>query len=243
MLFGSEYGTHSRWSAIEGWYIRRLGVVDLPSRLRARMVLKELRKLPGNLFLDIGSGTGTYSFYLSRHHLNKVWAVDVDTRRVDDCNSIVNLLGRDNVRFCASSGDGGLEIFTTETFDVVLAIEVLQYVPDLSISLEEAHRVLKPGGFLVSHIPVLGYLRDGERNLFDDRNLPALLTAIGFQLMTLTPTFGKNVLSLCRIFEWGSRRQCIAAVTFPFLLLASRFFKISSADGNYRFFVARKPLK
>lgn len=243
MFFGSEYATHSKWSKTESWYMRRFGVVDLPTRLRARIILKELRKLSGNVFLDIGTGTGNYSFYLSRYHFNKVWGIDIDAQRVRECSRVVASLGRDNVHFCVRSGDVGLKVFETESFDVVLAVEVLQYVSDISIALKEAHRILKPGGFLVGHVPVLGYLREAERNLFNNRNLPDLLTGARFDIMTLVSTFGGNIRRLCRVFEWDSHHRILVAVIFPILLAVSQLFSIQSSDGDYRLFIARKPLR
>jgi len=140
------------------------------------------------------------------------------------------------------SGDVGLKSFETEGLDVVLAVEMLQYEPDVSLALRETHRILGPRGFLVGHVPVLGYLRDVELNLFDDRNLPDLLISAGFEIITLVRTFGGNIRRLCHIFEWASRHRIVAAVIFPLLLSASHLFNIESPDGEYRFFVARKPL-
>jgi SAM-dependent methyltransferase len=242
MSFGSEYAAHSKWSATESCYIRRLGVLDLPSRLRARTILKELTKLPGNTYLDIGTGTGNYSFYLSRDHSNKVWGIDVDAQRIRECNRIVASLGRDNAHFCVGSGDVGLKIFETESFDVVLAVEVLQYVPSISVALREAYRVLKPGGYLVGHVPSLGSLRPTERNLFNDQNIPNLLRDAGFEIVSLISTFGGNIRRLCRLFEWASHRRIVVAMIFPIVLAVSRLFSIQSSDGDYRLFVARKPL-
>ena len=242
MSFGSEYAGHSKWSATESWYIRHFGVLDLPSRLRARTILKELSRLPGNTFLDVGSGTGIYSFYLSRHYLNNVWGVDIDAQRIRECSRMVASLVRDNVGFCLGSGDTGLKVFQSESFDVVLAVEVLQYVPDVSVALREARRVLKPGGVLVGHIPMLGYLRDTEQNLFSDQNVPDLLKCTGFEIVSLISTFGGYIRRLCRIFEWATHHRIVLAMIFPILLAVSRIFSIASPDGNYRLFVARKPL-
>ena len=242
MSFGSEYARHSKWSATESWYIRHFGVLDLPGRLRAGAILTELSKLQGNAFLDIGTGTGNYSFYVSRYQSNKVWGIDIDAQRIQECNCIGASLGRDNVHFRVGSGTTGLEAFETGSFDVVLAVEVLQYMPDIPGVLRETRRVLKPGGSLVGHIPALGYLRDLEQNLFDDHNLPDFLTGAGLEVTSLVSTFGANIRRLCRIFRWASHHRIVVAMIFPILLAVSRLFSIQSPDGDYRLFVARKPL-
>jgi SAM-dependent methyltransferase len=242
-MFGSEYAAHPRWSKLERSYIRHFGVVDLPGRLRARTIFRELGELRGHTFLDIGSGTGSYSFYLSRQGHNNTWALDVDVERVLDCNRIAALLCRENSHFCVGSGDVGLNAFETASFDVALAVEVLQYLPDITLALAETHRVLKPGGCLIGHVPVLGYLRDAEQNLFDNSNLPNMLVGAGFEIVSFVPTFGGNIRRLCRVFARVNRWRILTAVVFPTLLLLSSFCRVESPDGDYRLFVARKPVR
>jgi SAM-dependent methyltransferase len=48
--------------------------------------------------------------------------------------------------------DGGLP-FCAESFDAVSANQVLEHVGDLVALVYEVHRVLRPGGVLVAHVP------------------------------------------------------------------------------------------
>lgn len=48
--------------------------------------------------------------------------------------------------------DRGLP-FPPESFDAVLANQVLEHVRDLVALVHEVHRVLRPGGVLVAHVP------------------------------------------------------------------------------------------
>ncbi len=45
--------------------------------------------------------------------------------------------------------------FDDESFDIVIAIAVLEHVPDPSGAVSEIYRVLRPGGFVYSEIPFL----------------------------------------------------------------------------------------
>ena len=239
--FGAEYGYRPQWGFLQRCYIRAFGVVDLPSRLRAKIVLQELAKSRCENLLDFGCGTGCYSFYLTRHSQVRVSGVDSNEARVSDCIAIANKIGRKNLTFISGSGHDGLLPFDSKSFDTILAVEVLQYVPDPLCTLREMNRLLVPGGRVIGHVPVLGYLREGEQTLFDDANLSATLKETGFENVSITRTFGGGVRQACKAFEWASRSRVIAALVFPFLLAASSMCGIASPRGDYRLFSGRKP--
>jgi SAM-dependent methyltransferase len=132
-------------------------------------------------------------------------------------------------------------VFDDQSFDSVLAIEVLQYLPDLKLTMLEIHRVLKSGGNLFGHIPVLGYLRETEHNIFDDKTIQNLLVETGFEVGVLTSTFGGPIQQLCKVFDRIIDVKLVTAFLYPLLLVLSSIFKVESSDGTYRLFVARKP--
>ncbi len=241
MPFGAEYATLPRWNRLERLYIRTFGIVDLPGRLRARLLFRELRRLRARTILDIGAGTGSYAFYMSRNAGTKVHGLEIDARRVSDCLFIAKKLGRNNVLFRAGSADVDLGQVASESMDLVLAIEVLQYCRNVEIVLSEACRVLKPGGHLVAHVPSLGYVRPSETILFNDENLRQFIQEAGFLCCSVTPTFDGSHRFLCRLFEHASALQGLTAVLFPFLLLASLLISTQAASGDYLLLVARKP--
>lgn len=239
--FGKEYAWALRWSLFERLYIRIFGVVDLPSRIRARLVIHAMRKYPGKDIFDFGCGAGTYSFYLSRSRDVKVKGIDVNESRIGESKLILQKIGRYNTEFYAGNGHGSLRFFNDESFDSALAVEVFQYVPDLKGTLSEIYRLLKPGGYLIGHVPVLGYLRETEHTLCDDNNIPRLLDESGFEIIELKATFGGRIRQLCNFYDKIVNFKYITAILYPFLLAISFAFKIEASDGDYRFFVARKP--
>ncbi|UCH09340.1 MAG: class I SAM-dependent methyltransferase [Fidelibacterota bacterium] len=125
-------------------------IVKRRSRLTAQRVALE-----GKLVLDFGCGNGaqTVQFAPSRCRLT---AVDVEPRnlavlqtylRQHDLHHIYPLLY-----------DGERLPFPDRCFDAVLSFEVLEHVSSETGTLQELHRVLKPGGDLVLSVPNKGWL-------------------------------------------------------------------------------------
>jgi len=239
--FGAEYCYRPTWGSLKRCYVRTFGLVDLPSRLRARIVMQESFSLHPRKILDLGSGTGCYSFYLGRSPDVEVSGVEINRTRISESSYIANRLKRNNVKFFHGPVNKCLQNFSSESFDMVLAIEVLQLLTDVRLALSEVYRVLKPGGHLLGHVPVLGYYRPYETTLFDDEKVQHLLAEANFQILRVTPTFGRVVRKLCAAYDRISRSRVLVELLFPFFLLASRPFKVEATKGDYRFFVARKP--
>jgi SAM-dependent methyltransferase len=167
--------------------------------------------------------------------------MDSDEARVNDCVAIANKIGRKNMTLLVGSGHDGLRSFTSSGFDSVLAVEVLQYVPDPLLTLREIRRLLMPGGRIIGHVPVLGYLREHEKTLFDDLSLFAMLRESGFEDIAITRTFGDGIRRVCKVFEYISHSSLLAALVFPFLLTVSAMCSMPSQRGDYRLFVAHTP--
>jgi ubiquinone/menaquinone biosynthesis C-methylase UbiE len=190
--------------------------------------------------LDFGCGTGCYSFFLSRHQTVRVCGVDVDSTRIHESKTILSCLKRKNLSFFSEDRNAPLSCFPTGNFDLALAVEVLQYVYNIQDTLNEICRVLKPDGYLLGHVPTLGYLRPNEKTLFSDKVILHLLAGTGFRNIRLTPTFHGMTRKICHIYEKVSHSKMVVTFLFPWLLLASRCMEIKAAQGDYRFFTAQK---
>ena len=68
--------------------------------------------------------------------------------------------------------------FVSEHFDLVFCTQVLEYVPDPGLAVDEIRRVLKPGGLLLLSVPAL-FPRDSEQDCwrFQPAGLRLLLSA------------------------------------------------------------------
>lgn len=106
-------------------------------------LIRRHAKLEGASVLDVGCGLGLYVRQL-RAHTSDVWGVDIDPEKVAEASRTLP-----NIRLAPAEKLP----FRAGTFDVVLSHEVLEHVDDDRRAVEEAVRVLKPGGRLVVFAP------------------------------------------------------------------------------------------
>ena len=118
-----------------------------------------IRKHLGHLadtghFCDLGFGPGVLSaFILKKKELWTGCGVDISQHCLHHAK---RLLRRKGVleRCELSLGDVRALDYPDDTFDLVIAVEVLEHIPDPEVGLAEAMRVLKPGGYAVTALPV-----------------------------------------------------------------------------------------
>lgn len=112
-----------------------------------RVLAARAKFTPGELALDAGCGVGGTAMWLSENCGVRVMGV-----------TIVHDQALRARRYSAERGLNGLwfslqdymqTAFAERTFDVVYAMESSNYASDKRVLLEEAYRVLKPGGRLV----------------------------------------------------------------------------------------------
>jgi ubiquinone/menaquinone biosynthesis C-methylase UbiE len=112
-----------------------------------RITLDALGLGDGERILDVGVGTGHMAFDMAKATTghNEIVGIDISDDMLNTC--------RDR---CADLPNVSFEMadlydlpFNEESFDVVLSVQVFEYLEDVQKALLELHRVLKPGGRLV----------------------------------------------------------------------------------------------
>ena len=119
-------------------------------RDRVNAIVDSLGLPTGSQALEIGCGMGLISVGLARrgYHVN---AVDIEMGMIESVRRLATEAKVSN-RLIGQVGDVHHLDFRDNTFDMVIAIGVLEWVPSLAQPLSEMTRVLKPGGHLIVNV-------------------------------------------------------------------------------------------
>jgi SAM-dependent methyltransferase len=112
---------------------------------------------PGNRVLDVGCGSGRHAFEAYRRGADVV-ALDLDEAELAKVAAMFAALsGAGDAPPAASAdtvrGDALALPFPGESFDRVIAAEVLEHITDDRLAIRELVRVLVPGGRLAVSVP------------------------------------------------------------------------------------------
>ena len=144
-----SFGRHVHWG-----YWEHPGQADLTTEDFAEAAENLTRKVcsAGNItntqrILDVGCGFGgTVAFLNENNSGMDLFGLNLDERQLERALSLVKPVGQNKIWF--QQGNACALPFSDNSFDVVLAVECIFHFPDRKKFFEEAHRVLKPGGYL-----------------------------------------------------------------------------------------------
>jgi ubiquinone/menaquinone biosynthesis C-methylase UbiE len=113
-----------------------------------RRLLEILEPRAGERVLEVGPGTGYYTFHLAASlEGGQVDVFDIQQEMLDHVMREANRRGVTNVQ--PALGDAQALPYGSDSFDAVVLVTVLGEIPDQDRALHEIARVLKPGGRLV----------------------------------------------------------------------------------------------
>ncbi len=103
---------------------------------------------------DLGFGPGVLTAFILQQDIS--WQADGVDVSQHCLHHAQRLLTKKEVldRSELSVGDVRELPYPDDAFDVVIAIEVLEHIPDPEVGLSEAMRVLRPGGYAITALPV-----------------------------------------------------------------------------------------
>jgi arsenite methyltransferase len=120
----------------------QLGVIQFN---HGKLLIEPLALQPGDRVLDIGAGTGRLAEFAAERVGPQGHVVGVDP--LESRISIARLRQSSNLSFDVGRAED-LSRFADGAFDVVYLNSVLHWIPDKARVLNEAFRVLRPGGRL-----------------------------------------------------------------------------------------------
>ena len=133
-----------------------LNYIFLPPALeRKTFVRKHLNRLGDTRhFCDLGFGPGVLSaFILEQKQFWTGCGIDISQHCLQHAKRLLRKKGMLE-RCDLTVGDIRTLPYPDNTFDLIVAIEVLEHIPDPKVGLTEAMRVLKPGGYAITALPV-----------------------------------------------------------------------------------------
>jgi len=158
----------------------------------------------GTKVLDYGCGAGELVEELQKDKVD-AYGCDVFYEGGDSSASVRPTLMNSTIRRM----ERGRIPFDDGTFDYVISKEVMEHVENLDEALAEIHRVLKPGGKVLSLFPDKGIWREGHCGIpflhwFPKYSRPRILWAAAFRsLGTGHHKGGKGVMQWSKDFcEW-----------------------------------------
>jgi ubiquinone/menaquinone biosynthesis C-methylase UbiE len=185
---------HADWN-----YRPLLGSIQ---RWRFRLIMRLLEGLKIDGLLEIGYGSGVFIPELVRH-CRSIAGIDPHPRHAE----VMEVLKRHGIQSDLRSASAESIPFADASFDCIVSVSALEYIPDIEIGCREMLRVLKPGGYLIAVTPGFSPLVDfglrimtGEQaSQYGDRRarlLPSLHRNFTLDRRLQIPPFGGRYLRL-----------------------------------------------
>jgi SAM-dependent methyltransferase len=119
----------------------------------------------GKQILDLGAGNGIASFALAKNGW-MVTAFEPDPSAEVGAGAIAAIRDETGLPITIVREGGGMLPFEDQSFDAVLARQVLHHVPDLDVMTRELFRILRPGSLCLT---TRDHLADNEQQLTEFR--------------------------------------------------------------------------
>jgi|GEM_PF-841416 len=156
-----------------------------------------MAKLSQTKVLDVGCGVGTLSLFLAAQGAKSVLGVDLSPRAISQAVIARNALQLKNLTFKVH------QLKTkVDQFDLILASEIIEHLPDPQNFVKVLNLNLKPGGSLLLTTPYAhnwlrhqGYLKNhdqtaGHLKIYDEATLLKLFPEKSWKLESLNTTEG-----------------------------------------------------
>ena len=128
-------------------------LIGIPSRIRVNKIFQELGKIRSKKLLDVGCEAGYITIQLAQKGA-LVTGIDLIEEPINQLRRDLSFQPKKiKQRVRLQVADATKLPFPTNSFDIILATEVIEHITHLDRFVSGAARVLKPGGRLLVSFP------------------------------------------------------------------------------------------
>lgn len=184
--------------------------------------------------LDAGCGFGQYSYFIAKKFRNSnVIGVDINEERIKESEKFAREEGIENLKFDIADLEN---LNYEESFDLILAVDVLEHIENDVKVLKNFYRALKKDGLLIISTPSsfggsdvhsdedASFIEEHIRHGYSQDEIKSKLEEAGFEDITFKYTYGK----------FGSLSWKLM-IKFPILLLGKSFIFVVLLPLYYLF--------
>lgn len=145
----SSFGRHVHWGYWQQPELAELTIDDFEQAAEdlSRQVCLAANVDNGLSVLDVGCGFGGTVGHINEHYTGmRLVGLNLDDRQLIRAREMILPMANNDIQF--QLGDACSLPYADQSYDVVVAVECIFHFPDREQFFQEAHRVLKPGGFL-----------------------------------------------------------------------------------------------
>ena len=143
--------TEKFWDKVSNKFDKRSKKIDQTEIKTIENTKKHLDS--SDIVLDYGCATGTMAIEIA-DNVKKIHGIDISPKMIDAAKRKAVERKIENIEFTKSTIFD--ERIKRESFDVILALNILHFLEDTQKVMKRINELLKPGGLIISVTPCLG---------------------------------------------------------------------------------------
>ena len=207
----SIYKTEKFWNRLANQFDKLSKHFERPPSEKAKKFLNV-----NDIVLDFGCATGTVTIELS-DYVKEIKGIDISSRMIDVAKRKVSEVNIKNIDFIQATIDD--ERLKIDSFNVIIAFNILHFFQDTQNVLKRINKLLKPGGLIIIATACVG-----QRTFSNS-----------LQYLLFSPLIKLGIIPYMKFFKTSELKDLIESGNFQII----EFVNLDSPT-NY-FIVAKKP--